>query len=727
MSKPQATPAPAHATSSISIFLTNLHLLDLDRCEDWPAISAQTFTSKNTLQNEKNRIHCVEWAFYRLFELWDLEETKDKLLPFFPPLEPLQSLNLRAALFRCINELKKNGDLGKEVIIRKTMFDDCKGEKLQELLASFSTIVLRKILAAGQTGKKSIAGQLAIARRITSEEHESLLPLAVAHPASLTALLRKKESLRTKYRKFGSILDTKEQELDYRFEKVVETQSFLDENPIPDHTVSRLSAMFEKHWQGESKLIDVIVQGEEHSLGDSLLDRQFQQVWPEISEGSFHEEIGTMQQGLLQDLEKRVAEQEARLKQWRDFKDAMKTDNKLRISPKKQEIPLMRTTGNDEDRLKRRERDLVFSPRKSPRKSDWELEPKAADSSPTPAMPKTTKANIKLPRSASKQISPSKEEKVKDETSVTQNRRSTGLVSPVGGGQDDSDDSGFSEVSGSQLHELASPDAIRVIDEDALSRASKENNDKSHAAERAHASGVDRELAIPPSPARKPLLSPTNGESPKIRDEKGPVQRSSIGYDREESYTDSQELDEDDLLAEQIVSMTINAAPTPKQPQLSLEQRTRQSIAFASPRKFQGLQSEALPQTLPPPTAKEDPSHAQPSGPNTLLERTRKSISLLPPKSKPSRKSIHERRTSKMYPTNQFETPKKQLSSVRESTSPDLLFSPGAGYDDVFKSRPKIANSPTPSPAPWDGLERGHGDDLGGEGESPLLRIISNV
>jgi len=66
------TPAP-----SISIFLTNLHLLDLDRRDGWPLITLQTFTRKNTLQNEKNRILCVEWALYRLFEIWDVEETRN--------------------------------------------------------------------------------------------------------------------------------------------------------------------------------------------------------------------------------------------------------------------------------------------------------------------------------------------------------------------------------------------------------------------------------------------------------------------------------------------------------------------------------------------------------------------------------------------------------------------------------------------------------------------------
>lgn len=77
MSKHSAASAPTHAAPSISLLLTNLHLLDLDSRDDWPSITAQTFTSKNTLQNEKARIQCVEWAFYRLFEIWDPVETKD--------------------------------------------------------------------------------------------------------------------------------------------------------------------------------------------------------------------------------------------------------------------------------------------------------------------------------------------------------------------------------------------------------------------------------------------------------------------------------------------------------------------------------------------------------------------------------------------------------------------------------------------------------------------------
>ncbi len=61
----------------IALFVTNLRLLDLDRRPDWPGITEQTFSTKDAQQNQKNRIRCVEWALFRLFELWDPVETRD--------------------------------------------------------------------------------------------------------------------------------------------------------------------------------------------------------------------------------------------------------------------------------------------------------------------------------------------------------------------------------------------------------------------------------------------------------------------------------------------------------------------------------------------------------------------------------------------------------------------------------------------------------------------------
>lgn len=60
-------------SSDIKLFVTNLRLLDLDRQSDWPGITVQTFSAKNA--DQRQRIQAVEWALFRLFELWDPVET----------------------------------------------------------------------------------------------------------------------------------------------------------------------------------------------------------------------------------------------------------------------------------------------------------------------------------------------------------------------------------------------------------------------------------------------------------------------------------------------------------------------------------------------------------------------------------------------------------------------------------------------------------------------------
>jgi hypothetical protein len=63
--------------SNVALFLTNLRLLDFDLRDDWPDITALTFSTKDAQQNQKRRIQCVEWALYQLFAIWDPQETRE--------------------------------------------------------------------------------------------------------------------------------------------------------------------------------------------------------------------------------------------------------------------------------------------------------------------------------------------------------------------------------------------------------------------------------------------------------------------------------------------------------------------------------------------------------------------------------------------------------------------------------------------------------------------------
>jgi hypothetical protein len=69
---PKLPPNPLPA-SDIRLFVTNLRLLDFDLRDDWPNITAQTFSAKNA--DQKQRISGTEWALFRLFDIWDPNET----------------------------------------------------------------------------------------------------------------------------------------------------------------------------------------------------------------------------------------------------------------------------------------------------------------------------------------------------------------------------------------------------------------------------------------------------------------------------------------------------------------------------------------------------------------------------------------------------------------------------------------------------------------------------
>ena len=147
----------------------------------------------------------------------------------------------------------------------------------------------------------------------------------------------------------------------------------------------------------------------------------------------------------------------------------------------------------------------------------------------------------------------------------------------------------------------------------------------------------------------------------------------------------------------------IHAGPSPFKTKPSLVERTRQSMAAASPADSHRFRPEEMSQTeyraevsLNPRINVDDNATA------TLLERTRRSMSLLPAQPRGPRKSMNRIR---QFPTNQFETPKKQTpipENSEDMTPPEQLFSKDADYASVFKSRPRIAMSPTNSPAPED-------------------------
>lgn len=115
-----------------------------------------------------------------------LLRNRQKLQPFFAPLIPLQSINLRAALSRTLNGLVKDAVLERGIVVRKIMLDECKEEEFEEVLAAFSTIVPHKLLSTDNPPNGAIARRLVLKPKLKFDKGSSLLPLATAHRGSLT-------------------------------------------------------------------------------------------------------------------------------------------------------------------------------------------------------------------------------------------------------------------------------------------------------------------------------------------------------------------------------------------------------------------------------------------------------------------------------------------------------------------------------------------------------------
>jgi len=303
-----------------SLFLTNLRLLNLDALADWPSITPSTFS----IVDARARIKAAEWSLYQLFRLFDPAVTAEKLQPFFPPLEPLQSINLRAALYRCLDGLKKNGSLGRDVVLRKTMLDECSGDKFWEVCVAFSAIVVRKKVV-GKRGKsglgRPVAQALGTAQGLGKMEREIMMPLMVAHRASLSRNLSDKQTLAEQFAQLGHVLSEKDDELITRKAgisrdgKIEQVQKQLEHfRPLED--------VLRRGWVGGEGFEEALLSGGSVGSSDRILSEPtealFDHTW-----GSKTSNPAQGDRDLVGDIASKARGQNLRLKRWEALYDRL--------------------------------------------------------------------------------------------------------------------------------------------------------------------------------------------------------------------------------------------------------------------------------------------------------------------------------------------------------------------------------------------------------------------
>ncbi|KAK3075753.1 hypothetical protein LTR53_000691 [Teratosphaeriaceae sp. CCFEE 6253] len=736
----------------LSLFLTNLRLLDLDLLPDWPSITPASLSNQDT----RARLRGTEYALYQLFRLYDPATTADKLQPFFPPLEPLQSINLRTALYRCLNDLKKNGVIGKETILRKTMLDECQGDKFWELCLGFSAVVLRKVTLerkhtfARHRHGPPIAERLGTARMVGRSQEETLVPLVIAHKAALGKLLREKGEMRERFGRMQDVLAEKEVELKERRAAVQETaRSKPSEAQLGK--LEAVEANVSRSWVGSKKLQQALIGGRTEAV-DSVLTGPLDATVQASSEPSNDSD-------LLQALERTARRQSQRVRRWQSMYDQLLPSKQASTKP----TPLATQAGSAHLRF---DKHSTLNPRDAPeqpprQRSETHALPSnkyddlltamreelrharratAPPSSASPAKhavlpirkqqhappPPAQRLSVHLDtkagapdlypqaRSPSQRMRPGITRRASSRSGSGSSRsyhapkvegqrvpiplKSGDLFSPLKvSRQAPSSPLSTSPVRASSGEELLLPGAGLSAGVAVGSRRVSGGSEAGSAVD----SGVSME---------------TDAASLEVGRKDSAGSEGTSGASGADVPNAPDTAPEREFKKPTLPSSDARGAARP-----SLAERTCMSMAFHSAEDVHGV----LPQPMVATPEEEEeapfetaiphagPTHETSERRLTLAERTRQSISLAPaaPSSKP--KASHTRTRSSLFPVNQFDTPKKHFHTAEEQqegeedatpkgrrdiTPREQLFSPEAEYDSVFRPRPKIKTSPVGSP-----------------------------
>lgn len=205
------------------------------------------------------------------------------------------------------------------------MLEECKGERLEEILAVFSSAVLKKMVAKQHATKDSstLAQSLALEKLGYSGEPVGLTPLVLAHRVSLRGKLNQKNAARAQYGDFAKLLDAKEREIAHLQEETSAAIAQGGTNSISKEDTTKLRRVIRNNWTGNERWMETLLYSDAKSRQDGVLTAPIDRVWRRVRTDRLNELEQGSSDGLLAQLDDRVRAQQARLKKWQSFRQEM--------------------------------------------------------------------------------------------------------------------------------------------------------------------------------------------------------------------------------------------------------------------------------------------------------------------------------------------------------------------------------------------------------------------
>lgn len=603
------------------------------------------------------------------------------------------------------------------------MLDECKGDKFEEMLVNFSTLVLRKRL---QSKRRTLATPLSqtigIMENIKPSDSRNLVPLVLAHRASLTVKIQSRAEDKALFDAFHDAVRDEHIQLQQQHDDTVSAQRCLKFDLSPE-VVTAVRNEVQRNWAGPVEGSRLLLDG--FAAGSSSMAKEV----------SYMEALDSFRQtkrlpspikedNLLERLEASLKEQNRRLAQWNEYGSLIKTTSQKSLNPEgSREVVNAATTTSSDNTIFTEHQGLCIGsgPPKDqvPLSDDLEGEYGTVITAMKRDLSQVAERRRRngLPSGSGQTSQSTAPNTAKSlQSSTTPKVSHFGRVPLLRATSQQSKNDLFSPLKDANY--LPESPSYREAVEDTphyanLMQKAPEPEFSSDRAEQMQSTGslplhVPRDVDQDESPTS----SAGSGAA---------VEESDNSFQHHETENHSSPSDDQ--------APSFSSLATANASRYTLDERARMSIAL----------SNADDSGLLPSTSTSSPDTRQPLPPTSdppkidrrtsLADRTRQAMNFA--QSDLKRRQSKREKPQSSYPVNQFETPVKRAGTdmlVGKDTTPqDKLFSEDAEYASVFKSRPKIAASPILSPIGDDELTSSFIHDEEEFGSSPLKAFGSGV
>ncbi|KAK6356646.1 hypothetical protein TWF718_000986 [Orbilia javanica] len=298
---------PTAEITPVTLLLTNLRLLDLPVYQDLP-INDETFSLG------KNKSRAFELIAYHIFDRYDPIESKSRFADTWPIYEPAQSKNFRAAVINWLSDLKKAGVLHNAIIIRKSMFDECQGDRYEELLLFLSTMALRKVVEREHEGPAG--SSIALDEALSAHPDPDMVNvLSIAYQNSLRNTLQHRFVDKKKWFLASRRLEEQDRVVS---EKEQSTAIARESRKKLDVKESDIASMWERNWVGDQSIHKLLLPGRDDAAERELWsDASFRRL---LQSGSFNKPGAPDDNGsAVKTMEDALKVHEGRLARWKEY------------------------------------------------------------------------------------------------------------------------------------------------------------------------------------------------------------------------------------------------------------------------------------------------------------------------------------------------------------------------------------------------------------------------